>query len=124
LHRIVNDDSADHHVLAARAAHQCREKLLEVQRLFSSLKEELAGDRIWRYERCISPGFQEYIEALGFAHYLEHGTLVTFDQVQNSLRDDDGILVRTHAYALHRVAVNVNSIFRYRYQIISLVFQI
>jgi len=32
-----------------------------------------------------------YIEALGFAHYLEHGTLVSYQEVQLSLSDENGI---------------------------------
>lgn len=35
-----------------------------------------------------------YIEALGFAHYLEHGTLVSYQEVQLSLSDENGIPVR------------------------------
>jgi hypothetical protein len=35
-----------------------------------------------------------YIEALGFAHYLEHGTLVSYEDVQLSLSDENSIPVR------------------------------
>jgi hypothetical protein len=35
-----------------------------------------------------------YIEALSFAHYLERGTLVPYDEVQLSLSDENGIPVR------------------------------
>ena len=37
-----------------------------------------------------SPGLQEYIEALSFAHYLEHRTLIPYTQVQASLCNDEG----------------------------------
>lgn len=79
------------------------------------MKDDLAGDRFWRYERQASPGLQEFIEALSFAHYLgtsciliflnvraavnidhflEHGTLITLSQIQQTLCDPDGIPVR------------------------------
>lgn len=59
--------------------------------MFANMKPELTGDRFWRYQTQVSPGLQEYIEALSFAHYLEHGSLITFDQVQRTLCDADGV---------------------------------
>jgi hypothetical protein len=115
----VTDDSEDDRVLAIRAAQQGHKNLLDVRDLFAGLKDELAGDRFWRYQRSISPGLQEYIEALGFAHYLEHGTLVTFDQAQTTLSDANGVLVRTriipHACTFSGPIV-VNSISHCRYR--------
>jgi len=89
------EDSSDDHSLSLRAAQRGREKLFEVQNIYATLKHELEGDRFWRYERQVSPGLQEYIEALSFAHFLEHGSLVTFQQVQQTLCDVDGVPVRT-----------------------------
>lgn len=76
-----------------RAALRGREKLVEVQTIYAGLKQELEGDRFWRYQSQVSPGLQEYIEALGFAHYLEYGSLITFDQVQRTLADSQGVSV-------------------------------
>jgi hypothetical protein len=45
-----------------------------------------------------------YIEALSFAHYLGHGTLVTFTQVQSTLSDNNGIPVGGHC-PFHHVPV-------------------
>ncbi|KAG5733059.1 Translin-associated protein X [Termitomyces sp. T112] len=89
LHRIVVESDSDD--APANAAAKGREKLREVQDLYASLKHELQGDRFWRYQRQVSPGLQEYIEALSFAHYLEHRSLITFDQVQQTLSDSDGV---------------------------------
>jgi len=91
LHRIVLEDSADERSLALRAAARGREKLREVQTMYAGLTDELKDDRFWRYQRQVSPGLQEYIEALSFAHYLEHNSLITYKQVQDTLCDADGI---------------------------------
>jgi hypothetical protein len=96
LHRIVTEDLSDHRTFLLRA----KEKLGEVQTLYAAMKDELQGDRYWRHQRQVSPGLQEYIEALSFTHYLEHGTLIKFDQVQDTLRDSDGVPVRTRNYCL------------------------
>ncbi|KAG6866834.1 hypothetical protein C0991_008770 [Blastosporella zonata] len=89
LHRIMIEADSDD--AAASAAASGREKLREVQTIYASLKPELEGDRFWRYQRQVSPGLQEYIEALSFAHYLEHKSLITFEEVQQTLCDSDGI---------------------------------
>ena len=58
------------------------------------MAKEVEGERFWRYQRNISPGLQEYIEALSFAHYLETGKLITFGEVQSSISDESGAPVR------------------------------
>lgn len=97
------EDSDNDRALALRAAQRGRENLTQVQFIYAGMKDELQGDRFWRYQRQVSPGLQEYIEALSFVHYLEHGSLVTFDQVQQTICDPDtGVPVRprnhSHVY--------------------------
>lgn len=95
LHRVaLQDDESSY----ARAAKQGFSKLREVQDIYASLTHELAGDRFWRYQRQVSPGLQEYIEALSFAYYLQHGSLIPFETVQRSLSSTEGVLVRPNTY--------------------------
>lgn len=99
LHRTALEDSAntDNDVTPAkRAAKYGYESLKQVQAIFATLSVELQGDKFWRYQRQISPGLQEYIEALSFAYFLDHGSLITFDQVQATLSDPEGIPVTSH----------------------------
>jgi hypothetical protein len=93
LHRCALLDPGldeDEKVKNKRAAQQCYEKLRDIQQKFAQLKPSLEGERFWRYQRQIAPALQEYIEALSFAHYLDHGSLITFDAVQATLLDLDG----------------------------------
>jgi len=52
----------------------------------------------WRYQRQISSGIQEYMEAVSFQHYLEAQHLITFEEAQSKipggvqLTEDDYIL--------------------------------
>ena len=94
LHRLALEDSSDDTTPAKRAAKHGNESLRQVQAIFATLSVELQGDKFWRYQRQVSPGLQEYIEALSFAYFLDHGSLITFDQVQATLSDTDGIPVR------------------------------
>ena len=90
LHRVINTESAsDDRTLSLHAAQEGRKKLGEVQLLFKAMRPELAGDRFWRYQHSVSPGLQEYIEALSFAYYIEHETLITYADVQRSLSDEE-----------------------------------
>ncbi|TBU34981.1 Translin [Dichomitus squalens] len=92
LHRTMTEDvgEADDRTLGSRAASRARGKLKEIQSLFAGMRPELSGDKYARYQRNVSPGLQEYIEALSFAHYLEHRALISYEEVQRSLCDDDG----------------------------------
>jgi len=78
------------HIRNQLAARKGYDKLREAQDIYANLQTELEGDKFWRYQRQVSPGLQEYIEALSFAHYLDHGTLITFDEVQQTLADPQG----------------------------------
>lgn len=95
LHRVMTEDTEDtDRSQSQRAATAGRDKLAEVTDIYAGIKHEIAGDRFWRYYKCFSPGMQEFIEALSFLHYLEHGNLITYDEVQRTLSDDHGVPVR------------------------------
>ena len=91
----MTEDSAEHddRLLGRRAAARAKGKFKEIRDLFAAMSQELTGERFSRYQRNVSPGLQEYIEAFSFAHYLEHGTLISHDQVQRSLCTDEGVPV-------------------------------
>ncbi|KDQ54767.1 hypothetical protein JAAARDRAFT_348283 [Jaapia argillacea MUCL 33604] len=89
LHRIMTEETdEDDHTLALRAATSGRQKLKDIQKILGSMQVELRGNLFWQNQKNISPGLQEYIEALSFAHYLEHGTLISFQEVQETLSDN------------------------------------
>jgi len=67
------------------------------------MKPDLEGDQFWRYQRAVSPGLQEYIEALSFAHYLTHDSLITWKEIQDRLSDEAGIPVRFLSFVLPHI---------------------
>lgn len=87
---MLEAESFDEQQIFVKAANKGYEKLREVQSIYATLKPELEGDKYWQYERQVSPGLQEYIEALSFAYYLEHGSLIPFSEVQKSISDSSG----------------------------------
>ncbi|KAF7306632.1 Translin-associated protein X [Mycena indigotica] len=89
LHRIILEDTDDDR--GRRAAVKGRSKLDEARPYFAAMRLELVGDRFWRHQRQVSPAVQEYIEALSFAHYLEHGSIIPFNDTQAAFSDADGL---------------------------------
>ncbi|KAI9715254.1 MAG: hypothetical protein M1812_006065 [Candelaria pacifica] len=59
-----------------------------IKTLFTSLTTDLQGIHSWRYQRQISPGIQEYMEAVSFAHYLQTQTLITHPSAARSIPGD------------------------------------
>jgi predicted translin family RNA/ssDNA-binding protein len=50
-----------------------------------NIAPDLAGINAWRYQRQISGGIQEYMEAISFDHYLRYQTLITVKEASQSL---------------------------------------
>lgn len=88
--QLDSNPDEDENLKNKHAAQQCHGKLREIQEKFAQIKPDLQGDKFWRYQRHVAPALQEYIEALSFAHYLDHGLLISFDAVQDTLQDTDG----------------------------------
>lgn len=53
-----------------------------IKELFTSVAPDLQGIDFWRYQRQISGGCQEYVEAISFQHYLETQRLITHEEAQ------------------------------------------
>ena len=66
--------------------------------MFSSISADVQGINAWRYQRQISGGVQEYMEAVSFQHYLETQALITYEEAKGKvpggvdLTEDDYVL--------------------------------
>ena len=69
-----------------------------INSLFSSIALDLQGMNAWRYQRSISPGIQEYMEAISFQHYLETQLLISHSEAQAKL--PEGIMLTEDDYVL------------------------
>ncbi|EED19114.1 translin-associated factor TraX, putative [Talaromyces stipitatus ATCC 10500] len=66
--------------------------------LFKSISPDLAGTNSWRYQRQVSGGIQEFIEAISFEHYIQTQCLITLDEVAAQL--PKGIIVTEEDYLM------------------------
>ncbi|KAI4138074.1 MAG: hypothetical protein LQ341_004825 [Variospora aurantia] len=56
-----------------------------IKELFTSVGPDLQGLNAWRYQRQISSGCQEFVEAISFQHYLETQNLITHHEAQDMI---------------------------------------
>ena len=71
---------------------------ISINEIFSSISPDLQGLNAWRYQRQISPGIQEHMEALSFDYYLQSRYLITIEDAQRKL--PDGIMLTEDDYVL------------------------
>lgn len=88
LHRIAQDENTDEG--RDKAINKSKNKFSEVQELYAKIQRELEGERNWRYARSVSGGLQEFIEALSLRHYLLHGEMISYAQIQQFLTSEVG----------------------------------
>jgi hypothetical protein len=68
-----------------KIAAELQERTAAIQQHFDSIAPDLAGINGWRYQRQISGGIQEYMEALSFEHYLRNQKLITLEEAAATL---------------------------------------
>ncbi|CZS97767.1 related to translin-associated protein X [Rhynchosporium agropyri] len=68
-----------------KIASEVQAKASAMQEQFLSIVPDLTGINAWRYQRQISGGIQEYMEAISFQHYLINQTLITLEEAAKSL---------------------------------------
>lgn len=84
--------------LPANIATENQARIDQILQLFARIAPDLQGIKGWRYQRNISGGIQEFIEALSFDHYLRTQTLITQPEV--TARLPDGIMVTEEDYLM------------------------
>ncbi|KAJ5083137.1 hypothetical protein N7456_012564 [Penicillium angulare] len=68
-----------------KIAQENQSRLDQIHALFTSIVPDVTGINSWRYQRQISGGIQEFIEAISFEHYLRTQTLISLPETQARL---------------------------------------
>lgn len=100
MHRLCTEELNNGSTLFPSVAQSVKTQLDDVSQKLIGMADEVQGDQYWRYQKQVSHGMQEYIEALSLKHYLEFGTLISYDEVQKTLLGPDGLPVRTRRFCL------------------------
>ncbi|KAJ6032831.1 uncharacterized protein N7446_008875 [Penicillium canescens] len=84
--------------LPPKIAQENQVRFDQIHALFEAVVPEQLGINSWRYQRQLSPGIQEFIEAVSFDHYLRTQTLISHAEV--ATRVPAQILVTEEDYLL------------------------
>ncbi|OAC97955.1 hypothetical protein MUCCIDRAFT_116039 [Mucor lusitanicus CBS 277.49] len=98
----------------------------EIIDLFKKLAVDVQGLNYHRYSRSFSGGFEEFIEAIAFYHFLLHKTVITKEQVDSHFKDEQGqvwVPVKTEDYILG-LADFTGELMRYAIHVVSTDFDI
>ncbi|KAE9366999.1 putative translin-associated factor TraX [Stipitochalara longipes BDJ] len=77
--RALNSD------IPPKIASEIKDRSAGMQVQFGSIAADLTGINAWRYQRQISPGIQEFMEAISFEHYLRTQKLITLEEASKAL---------------------------------------
>ncbi|KAG2204752.1 hypothetical protein INT46_008335 [Mucor plumbeus] len=72
---------------------EANQRQTEIIALFKKLAIDIQGLNYHRYSRSFSGGFEEFIEAIAFYHFLIHKTVITKDQVDAYFKDEQGQMI-------------------------------
>lgn len=84
--------------LPPKIAQENQTRFDQIRGLFEAIVPEQLDIKSWRYQRQVSPGIQEYIEAVSFDHYLRTQTLISHSECQSRL--PEGILLSEEDYLM------------------------
>ncbi|TQB70467.1 hypothetical protein MPDQ_000435 [Monascus purpureus] len=79
-------------------ANENKSRLDQIRQLFQSVVPDVTGINSWRYQRQLSSGIQEFIEAISFQHYVQNQKLITLEEVTAQLPPE--ILVTEEDYLM------------------------
>ncbi|KAJ5720239.1 uncharacterized protein N7483_008173 [Penicillium malachiteum] len=74
--------------LPPKIAQENQVRLDQIHALFTSIIPDVTGINSWRYQRQISGGVQEFIEAISFDHYLRTQQLISLGESQARLPNE------------------------------------
>lgn len=81
-----------------KIATEIQDKQLIVRNNFESIVPDLLGVNAWRYQHQISPGLQEFVEAVSLEYYLRNQSLISLEEATEILPPE--IDLNVHDYIL------------------------
>ncbi|XP_042302432.1 translin-associated protein X [Sceloporus undulatus] len=79
LHRITSAPNGEEILMESEA------KLDTVRQKIKQVAQELMGEDMYQYHRAISPGLQEYVEAVSFQYFIKTRSLVSIEEINRQL---------------------------------------
>lgn len=74
--------------ISPKIVAEVQERLLAIQELFKTISPDLQGINAWRYQRQVSAGLQEFVEAISFQYYLQTQYLIKYHEASQTICGD------------------------------------
>ncbi|XP_001514013.1 translin-associated protein X isoform X2 [Ornithorhynchus anatinus] len=79
LHRITSAPDAEEILTESES------KLEAVRQKMKQVAQELLGEDLHQFHRAITPGLQEYVEAVSFQHFIKTRSLISVEEINRQL---------------------------------------
>ncbi|XP_021247234.1 translin-associated protein X isoform X1 [Numida meleagris] len=79
LHRYISAPNGE------EVLNESEVKLDAVRRKIKQVAQELIGEDMYQFHRAISPGLQEYIEAVSFQYFIKTRSLISVEEINKQL---------------------------------------
>ncbi|XP_066472928.1 translin-associated protein X [Tiliqua scincoides] len=79
LHRITSAPNGEEILMESDA------KLDVVRQKIKQVAQELMGEDMYQFHRAISPGLQEYVEAVSFQYFIKTRSLISIEEINKQL---------------------------------------
>ncbi|NWH57235.1 TSNAX protein, partial [Geococcyx californianus] len=79
LHRFISAPNGDD------ILYDSEVKLDAVRRKIKQVAQELVGEDMYQFHRAISPGLQEYVEAVSFQYFIKTRSLISIEDINKQL---------------------------------------
>lgn len=79
LHRITSVPNGEEILMESEA------KLDVVRQKIKQVAQELMGEDMYQFHRAISPGIQEYVEAVSFQYFIKTRSLISIEEINKQL---------------------------------------
>ncbi|NWS70384.1 TSNAX protein, partial [Crotophaga sulcirostris] len=79
LHRFISAPNGDD------ILYDSEVKLDAVRRRIKQVAQELVGEDMYQFHRAISPGLQEYVEAVSFQYFIKTRSLISIEDINKQL---------------------------------------
>ncbi|PKK33082.1 translin-associated factor X [Columba livia] len=79
LHRFISAPNGE------EILNESEVKLDAVRRKIKQVAQELIGEDMYQFHRAISPGLQEYVEAVSFQYFIKTRSLISVEEINKQL---------------------------------------
>ncbi|NXY49383.1 TSNAX protein, partial [Ceuthmochares aereus] len=79
LHRFISAPNGE------EILHDSQVKLDAIRRKIRQVAQELIGEDVYQFHKAISPGLQEYVEAVSFQYFIKTRSLISIEDINKQL---------------------------------------